>query len=248
MFQERTMKKEESESNEIRGNRKEEHCMVIPLNLKDVRVVQRIVLSPRQLHQMFQEKVIKSINYQEIARNIKEEYIPESAYIHVFYSLLVEEIGKINLESFSHGNEKEQNYHMLLEKLNEYIDENSQQIIRNIQTALNKIRYDRTDMEPEEKEGLLIYTIIYHTDTLKEYCEADSNIMGTINNLSNHYHGTPQKMKIDGRSVLHQHVTGGTALAFCKNGNNTIEIMAYGIKSDSAPKGSGGYDWETEPE
>lgn len=247
MFQERTIKKEESELNEIRKNRKEEHCMVIPLNLKDVRVVQRIVLSPRQLHQMFQERVIKSINYQEIARNIKEEYIPESAYIHVFYSLLVEEIRKINLESFSHGNEKEKNYHMLVEKLNEYIDENSQQIIRNIQIELNDIRDGCTDIEVEQKEES-IYTIIYHTDTLKEYCEADSNIMGTINNLSNHYHGTPQRMKIDGRSVLHQHVTGSTALAFCKNGNNTIEIMAYGIKSDSAPKGSGGYDWETEPE
>lgn len=247
MFQERTITKEEAEVSEIRQNRKEEHDMLIPSNSKDVRVVQRIVLSPRQLQLMFQERVIKSINYHEIARKIKEEYIPESAHISFFRNLLMEEIEKIDIESFSHGKEIKENYKMLSDMLYQYIDANCQQIIRNIQTALNNIRDDLTDMESEEKESSTTYTIIYHTDELKAYCEADSDIMGTIDNLRNHYHGTSQRMKIDGKSVLHQHVTGGTALAFCKNGEDTIEIMAHGIKNDSAIKGTGGYDWETRP-
>lgn len=247
MFQERTITKEEAEVSEIRQNRKEEHDMLTPSNSKDVRVVQRIVLSPRQLQLMFQERVIKSINYREIARKIKEEYIPESAHISFFRNLLMEEIEKIDIKSFSHGKEIKENYKMLSDMLCQYVDANCQQIIRNIQTALNNIRDDLTDMESEEKESSTTYTIIYHTDELKEFCETDDSIRGTINNLRHHYHGTPQAMKIDGESVLHQHVTGRTALAFRKSGEDTIEIMAYGIKSDSTIKGSGGYTWDMKP-
>lgn len=251
MFQERTITKEEAEVSEIRQNRKEEHDILIPSNSKGVRVVQRIVLSPRQLQLMFQERVIKSINYREIARKIKEEYIPESAHISFFRNLLMEEIEKIDIESFSHGKEIKENYKMLSDMLYQYVDANWQQIIRNIQTVLNNISDDLTDIDLEEEEAveesISTYTIIYHTGELEAFCEEDSQIMGTIANLRNHYHGTPQALKIDGESVLHQHVTDRTAIAFRKYDEDTIEIMAYGIKSDSTIKGSGGYTWDMKP-
>lgn len=87
----------------------------------------------------------------------------------------------------------------------------------------------------------------YNTQQLRRFCEASPEILGTIENLRHHFHGTPKNYQIDGCKVLHQHVTGGTALAFCRIGDETLKIMAYGIKSDSAMKGTGGYDWYTKP-
>lgn len=134
---------------------------------------------------------------------------------------------------------------MLYEKLEDYMEANWEKIEVIIQKAVNDIRFAPVSVEQEEGESILAVT--YHTDELKEFCETDDSIIGTINNLRHHYHGTPQAMKIDGESVLHQHVTGRTALAFRKSGEDTIEIMAYGIKSDSTIKGSGGYTWDMKP-
>lgn len=249
MFQKKIIKKEETGFSNIRQMKKEEHGMVIPSNLNDVRVVQCIILSEEQLQKIFEERVIKKINYHEIARRLfLDIQMSPDKYMKVFYDFLTEEINTIDWDSFSHGNEKEMNCQSLLKKLDEYIEKNWMQIQSNIQREIDIIRYERTDVEMEEgEESFDGYNIIYYTEKLREFCEADSDIMGTIDNLRSHYHGTPQEMKIDGNSVLHQHVTGRTALAFFKRDETTIVIMAYGIKSDSALKGSGGYQWDTKP-
>lgn len=249
MFQKKTIKREETGFSNIRQIKKEEHGMVIPSNSNDVRVVQCIILSEEQIQKILEERVIKNINYHEIAsRFFLAKQVSPKVYMPLFYASLTEEIYTINFDSFSHGNEISMNLGRLLDKLNEYFKENEPQIQSNIQREFDIIRDERTDVKMEEREESFEgYNIIYYTEKLREFCEADSDIMGTIDNLRSHYHGTPQEMKIDGKSVLHQHVTGRTALAFFKRDETTIVIMAYGIKSDSAPNGSGGYRWDTKP-
>ncbi|MCM1495555.1 MAG: hypothetical protein NC089_07115 [Bacteroides sp.] len=247
MFQKEVLKKEDAAFKKEERIENEHLGIRMSLDSNDVRVVQCIKLSPRQIQAMVRERIVKRINYSELAMKILQECIPEADYISFLYYYLKDELDKINMASFSSAEEIEENYNMLLERLNHYIDENWPQLLRKIQTELNAIRYADRDVEVEETEELIVYHIIYHTEELRAFCEADSEIMGTIHNLSNNYHRTPQRERIDGRLVLHQHVTNRTAIAFCKNGNDTIEIMAYGEKSDSAQKGSGGYKWDEKP-
>lgn len=243
MFQRKISEKRENLS-EIRRFGKEENYVMEPSDSHEVRVVQWVKLLPEQVDQMFQG-VIRNINYREIAIYCIENYIKSSDYLPIFRGLLIEKIDRKVL-TFSHGTEIQTNSQMLYEKLEKYMDDNWKEILENMQTEVNTVRFAAKSVEQEE-EGEALFTIIYHTEALQVFCEADPQIMGTIENLRHHYHGTPQAQKIDGVSVLHQHVTGGTALAFYKNGIDTIEIMAFGIKKDSTIKGSGGYYWDTKP-
>lgn len=245
MFQEKTVKKEKAGLSEIRHSPKNEYYRTASSVSQNVRVVQCAKLSAEQADRMFQERIIKKINYPEIARTMIEQKIHSSIYRDFFYGAIAEKIEEIEFDIFSHGEEIEVNRQMLYEKLEDYMEANWEKIEVIIQKAVNDIRFAPVSVEQEEGESILAVT--YHTDELKEFCETDDSIIGTINNLRHHYHGTPQAMKIDGESVLHQHVTGRTALAFRKSGEDTIEIMAYGIKSDSTIKGSGGYTWDMKP-
>lgn len=245
MFQEKTVKKEKAGLSEIRHYPKNEYYRMESSVSQDVRVVQCVKLSAEQADRMFQEKIVEKINYSKIARTIIEKKISPSIYRDFFYGVIAEKIEEIEFDTLNYGEEIAANIQMLYEILEDYMEGNWKKIEVIIQKAVNDIRFAPVSVEQEEGESILAVT--YHTDELKEFCETDDSIRGTINNLRHHYHGTPQAMKIDGESVLHQHVTGRTALAFRKSGEDTIEIMAYGIKSDSTIKGSGGYTWDMKP-
>lgn len=91
-------------------------------------------------------------------------------------------------------------------------------------------------------------TITYASPRLDAYVNGDTEIVKTIVEIivRQGTNGTPQTMPVDGVPVKHHHITGGTAIAFHIS-NSTIHIAGYGTKSDSAIKGSGGYDWDTKP-
>lgn len=86
----------------------------------------------------------------------------------------------------------------------------------------------------------------YHTDELKSFMETDSDIQGTIGNILAGSSGTSQKYQIDGEKVFHKHVTGSDAIAYKWDGEKLV-VMGWGVKSDSASKGTGGYEWSTKP-
>ena len=94
-------------------------------------------------------------------------------------------------------------------------------------------------------------TITYEPERLRQYVEGSDFIRGTIENIravgKGGKIGTPQRWKINGHKVKHQHVQGRTAVAFRWENDRTLHIAAWGTKANSAKGGSGGYRWETKP-
>lgn len=223
-----------------------------PSEPNESQTIQRITLSPDRVRAMFRERVIGSMDYIAIGEYIRDNYISKANYIDIFYQFAREKIESIQFHSFSHGDEIDTNVQSIYKALDEYLNvpANVNYITNQIEDAVNKLHYGvglNDNEEDTADEQTFVMDVDYHSAELQAFCESDENIMGTIGNLTRHYHGTPQSYKIDGFKVLHQHVTGDTALAFRRSGQTTLKIMAYGVKRDKALKGTGGYDWETRP-
>lgn len=97
--------------------------------------------------------------------------------------------------------------------------------------------------EAKEKEPAI--DVEYKTQKLERFSQADNGILNKIKSIRKGS-GTSQTQLIDGERVLHSHVRNDDAIAFRWDGDKLI-IMAYGVKKDTAPKGSGGYKWDTKP-
>jgi len=128
-------------------------------------------------------------------------------------------------------------------------------MLREAQQLLDNVMPRRTNIElienVDNQEEDISITVSYETPELQSFMNGDNDIQGTISNIVSSGFGgkvgTPQKMAVGGKRVKHQHVTGRTAVAFYWSNQTTLCIAGYGIKSNSAPKGSGGYNWDTKP-
>lgn len=106
---------------------------------------------------------------------------------------------------------------------------------------------EKTQIEYGE-DGAVIKThggliVVYSNDTLRKFFANNEEGKKKISNLRGA--GTSHTKGSKGKAT-HEHILGGNAVEFTIT-DKTITITAYGVKSDHAEKGSGGYDWNTRP-